>query len=282
MPYHWMVATTPPTSARTSSVNNSDPPGQPAAARGAWRASPDRRRRRRRATSSSPSGRGAPGAAPRGSATGSPCRRPRRRRLGASPVAGAGRARPRRRRWPWSARRRRRAPPRRGRGPAAVVDDVDHDHGDVVAPAALDGQPHQLVGRLGGVGEAAQHRAMAGSGTSLNRPSRAQQVAVAVRGGRPRTRRPARSSSTPSTRVTMLRCGWTAASSGDRLPSRTRSATRLWSLVSWSSSPSRPAVARASRRRWRWPAPRRRRASTTARATTVVPMPVSSGSSDPA
>ncbi len=71
---------------------------------------------------------------------------------------------------------------RRGLGPAAVVLDVDQHDGDVVAPAALVGQAHQLVGGVVGVGEAAQHGGDLVLGDLVRQAVAAQQEAVAGEG----------------------------------------------------------------------------------------------------
>ena len=63
---------------------------------------------------------------------------------------------------------------------AAVVDDVDHDDGDVVASAAFDGQPHQLGSRLARVAHPAQHGGDGRLGHLVEETVRAQQVPVAV------------------------------------------------------------------------------------------------------
>ena len=83
------------------------------------------------------------------------------------------------------------------------------------------------------VGSARRRRAEViwSSETSLNRPSLQSRNRSPVNG---KTVAPstATSRSMPRARVRMLRCGWTAASSGVSWPSRTRSSTRLWSWLS--------------------------------------------------
>ena len=85
------------------------------------------------------------------------------------------------------------------------------------------------------------------------------------------------SASMPRARVRMLRCGCRAASSAVSSPARIRSATRLWSSLTWTSSPAAKRYTRLS------PMLATARTSSpeaelaTARAHRVVPIPERSG-----
>ena len=106
--------------------------------------------------------------------------------------------------------------------PAAVVDDVDDDDGDVVPAAGLVGPADQLLGGLVGVVDGAQDR------RSRPRPPRRSARRSTAGTGR-RVRGSSWNSSTstsrsmPSARVTMFFCGWARASSAVIRPSRTSS-----------------------------------------------------------
>ena len=216
----WRAA--PPITAMSSSTNTSDPPREAGAGRRASRSLDARSRRRSVRAGSDACSSLSSSAVTAGIAVVNPAR---------SSSSRLEAARVDRR---WLAGERRRC----GAGDAAVVDHVDDDDGDVVAAAALVGQAHQLGRGLVGSSSRRSTLAIWSSPTSLNRPSLQSRKRSPVTGSTGQ-----RSTSTvsymPSARVTMLRCGWTSASSAVIRPSRTRSATRLWSSVSCASSPSR-------------------------------------------
>jgi hypothetical protein len=71
---------------------------------------------------------------------------------------------------------------RRLAGTVVVVDDVDHHHGDVVATPALVGEAHELVGRLVGLAQPAQHRLDLAVVDLVDQPVAAEEEAVALVG----------------------------------------------------------------------------------------------------
>ena len=192
VPYHWIVAKAPPMTASTARVNGDRAPGAADGSGARW-----------------PPAWSWPG--DRGGAPGVRVG-PSRVVLAPAPAARSGRPRrsaalgARLERTPTRPRPRRRRRPRRRT-----------THGDVVPPAVLVGQAHQLGGRLLGVGQPAQHRRDLVGRHLVEQPVAAQQERSPRTASTGQGRRRPRSSM-PSARVTMLRCGWTSASSSRELP----------------------------------------------------------------
>ena len=163
MPYHWMVAMAPPITATTRSRNTST--RQVNRVRGVRLRSARRFGARRLVGAHRLEGlvaqtRGGDGRH-RGGEAGQV--------VAVGPVGSGG----------LEARRLARQRRRRRPGHATVVDDVDHDDGDVVAAAALVGQAHQLGGGLRRVVEAAQHAADLVGADLVEQAVGAQEEAVA-------------------------------------------------------------------------------------------------------
>ena len=126
------------------------------------------------------------------------------------------------------------------------VGDGHDDHGDVVLATRRVGGVDELR-RCARVGSSSRRRiaAMSSGCTMPVRPSeqRSRRSPGASSTGYTST---STAASTPSARVMIERCGCTAASSVVSRPSRTSSSTRLWSTVTWRSSPSCRRYARES------------------------------------
>ena len=128
----------------------------------------------------------------------------------------------------WSRRRRR-----------VVVDDVGHHDGDVVGAAGLEGR--RGPAHDGDVGRVPSPRM---SGELVVVEARPEQPSEQSRSRSPgassRVKTSGSGSWTPSTaRRIRLRCGWIRASSSVIRPSSIRLCTKVWSLVSCDSVPSR-------------------------------------------